>query len=43
VDPLNLIQIELLKRLRTGDNSESLKEALIISINGISAGMRNTG
>ena len=43
VDPLNLIQIELLGRLRSGDDSPSLKEALVISINGISAGMRNTG
>lgn len=43
VDPLNLIQVELLKRLRNGDDSASLKEALVISINGISAGMRNTG
>jgi len=43
VDPLNLLQIELLSRVRqTNDNSEAL-DALLIAINGIAAGMRNTG
>jgi phosphoenolpyruvate carboxylase len=43
VDPINLIQIDLLRRLRAGDASEDLRDALMITINGISAGMRNTG
>jgi phosphoenolpyruvate carboxylase len=43
VDPMSLIQIELLRRLRGGDNSEELKYALAATINGISAGLRNTG
>jgi phosphoenolpyruvate carboxylase len=41
VDPLNLLQAELLRRTREGD--ESLGDALVITINGIAAGMRNTG
>jgi phosphoenolpyruvate carboxylase len=43
VDPMSLIQIELLRRLRGGENSEGLKYALAATINGISAGLRNTG
>jgi phosphoenolpyruvate carboxylase len=43
VDPMSLIQIELLRRLRGGDESEGLKYALAATINGISAGLRNTG
>jgi phosphoenolpyruvate carboxylase len=43
VDPMSLIQIELLRRLRDGDESEELKYALAATINGISAGLRNTG
>jgi phosphoenolpyruvate carboxylase len=41
VDPLNLLQAELLRRTRAGD--ETLGDALVITINGIAAGMRNTG
>ncbi len=42
VDPLNLIQVELLDRIRHG-REENLRDALMICINGIAAGMRNTG
>ena len=42
VDPLNLLQVELLDRVRHG-HEEDLREALMICINGIAAGMRNTG
>jgi phosphoenolpyruvate carboxylase len=42
VDPLNLLQIELLKRCREKED-ERLRDALHIVINGIAAGMRNTG
>lgn len=44
-DPLNLLQVELLHRLRTqGDNpNPALEQALMITITGIAAGMRNTG
>lgn len=44
-DPLNLLQVELLHRLRDqGDNpNPALEQALMITITGIAAGMRNTG
>ena len=43
VDPMSLIQVELLRRKRDGDNSDALNRALGATINGISAGLRNTG
>jgi phosphoenolpyruvate carboxylase len=43
VDPMSLIQIDLLRRLRGGEGGEELKYALAATINGISAGLRNTG
>jgi phosphoenolpyruvate carboxylase len=42
VDPLNLLQIEALRRTRVGEDPE-LVRGLLITINGIVAGMRNTG
>lgn len=42
VDPLNLLQVELLHRVRHG-REENLRKALMVVINGIAAGMRNTG
>jgi phosphoenolpyruvate carboxylase len=43
VDPMSLVQIELLRRKRAGRQSEELDYALAATINGISAGLRNTG
>ena len=43
VDPLSLIQVNLLRRKRAGEESEELNYALAATINGISAGLRNTG
>lgn len=46
VDPLSYIQIELLRRLRAGpaeDELEGLESAVLMSINGIAAGLKNTG
>ena len=43
VDPMSLIQVELLRRKRAGDTSEPLQRAIAATINGISAGLRNTG
>ena len=42
-DSMNYLQIELLKRLREGDESEDLRKALHISINGLATGLRNSG
>jgi phosphoenolpyruvate carboxylase len=44
VDPINLVQVELLRRLRATDDADSeLWHAFMITVNGIAAGMRNTG
>ncbi|WP_413478347.1 phosphoenolpyruvate carboxylase [Vibrio hibernica] len=44
VEPLNMLQAELLYRTRKTDNpSPELEEALMLTIAGIAAGMRNTG
>jgi phosphoenolpyruvate carboxylase len=43
VDPLSFIQVELLRRLRAGDPSQQLTRAMLLTINGIAGGLRNTG
>jgi phosphoenolpyruvate carboxylase len=42
VDPINLIQAELLRRLRAAPD-DRLERAFLKTINGVAAGMRNTG
>ena len=43
VDPMSLVQVELLRRKRAGDTSDELNYALAATINGIAAGLHNTG
>jgi phosphoenolpyruvate carboxylase len=43
VDPINLVQIELLARLRQAPDTPELMSAFVVTVNGIAAGMRNTG
>ncbi len=43
VDPLSLIQVALLRRKRKGEDDVNLNYALAATINGIAAGLRNTG
>ncbi len=43
IDPMSLIQLDLLRRKRQGEESDELNYALAATINGISAGLRNTG
>jgi phosphoenolpyruvate carboxylase len=43
VDPMSLIQVDLLRRKRGGEASDELNYALAATINGIAAGLRNTG
>src|SRR6266540_5711118 len=43
LDPLNHVQIELLKRHRAGDTDERVVQAIHLTINGIAAGLRNSG
>jgi phosphoenolpyruvate carboxylase len=43
LDPLNHMQIELLKRYRGGDADEDVVTGIHLTINGIAAGLRNSG
>jgi phosphoenolpyruvate carboxylase len=48
VDPLNYVQVEMLRRLRAlpdpeAPEAEPLREVIVMTINGIAAGLRNTG
>jgi phosphoenolpyruvate carboxylase len=43
VDPMSFMQVELLRRRRGGEDSAEIHNALGATINGISAGLRNTG
>ncbi len=43
VDPMSLIQVELLRRKQQGQHSEELEYPLGATINGIAAGLHNTG
>ncbi|HEY6362323.1 MAG TPA: phosphoenolpyruvate carboxylase [Vicinamibacterales bacterium] len=43
VDPINLVQVGLVRRLRYGEADPRLRHAFMVTVNGIAAGMRNTG
>ena len=43
VDPMHLIQVDLLRRKRQGEDTPELNRAIAATISGISAGLRNTG
>jgi len=43
LDPMNHLQIELIRRVRSGDVEERTQRALHLTINGLAAGLRNTG
>ncbi len=43
INPLNHLQIELLRKYRKGDKKEQTKHAILLTINGIAAGLRNSG
>ena len=42
-DPINILQVKCLKMYRAGVESAPIKDALLMSIQGVSAGMQNTG
>lgn len=43
MDPLNHLQVELLRRHRAGESDERVRRGIHMSINGIAAGLRNSG
>jgi phosphoenolpyruvate carboxylase len=43
IDPLNHLQVTLLQRLRGGEQHDAVRRAILLTINGIAAGLRNSG
>ena len=43
IEPLNLLQVELLKRYRAGEDDARIKEGIELSINAIATALRNSG
>ena len=43
IEPLNLLQIELLKRHRSGESDQRIKDGIQLSINAIATALRNSG
>jgi phosphoenolpyruvate carboxylase len=43
IDPLNLLQVELLKRHRAGEHDPRVREGIQLSINAVATALRNSG
>jgi len=43
IEPLNLLQVELLKRHRAGEQDDRVREGIQLSINAVATALRNSG
>jgi phosphoenolpyruvate carboxylase len=43
LEPLNHLQVELLKQLRAGDHREQVKRGILLTMNGLATALRNSG
>ena len=43
IDPLNHLQVELLKRFRSGDTDQKVRDGIHLTINAIATALRNSG
>ncbi|WP_330253979.1 phosphoenolpyruvate carboxylase [Nocardia sp. NBC_00565] len=43
LEPLNQMQVDLLRRLRAGDDSELVKRGILLTMNGLATALRNSG
>ena len=43
IEPLNHLQVELIRRRRAGDDDPRVREGILLTINGVAAGLRNSG
>jgi phosphoenolpyruvate carboxylase len=43
IEPLNMLQVELLKRYRSGETDNRVREGIQLSINAVATALRNSG
>jgi phosphoenolpyruvate carboxylase len=43
LEPLNHLQVELLRRYRSGDDDESVQRGILLTMNGLASALRNSG
>jgi phosphoenolpyruvate carboxylase len=43
VDPISFVQVELLRRMRSGSSYDSMLRAILRTVNGIAGGLKSTG
>jgi phosphoenolpyruvate carboxylase len=43
LEPLNHLQVELLRRYRSGDDDELVQRGILLTMNGLASALRNSG
>jgi phosphoenolpyruvate carboxylase len=43
LEPLNHLQVELLRQFRAGDEQEKVKRGILLTMNGLATALRNSG